>query len=117
MPREYDPASIDSRDHAHWMARAWAGCLLELHRIFEIKWPFSVGFILSHEIVRPRPSTATTGRLYFVNPLVIGPRTHRRRFTRGEADELIADDAHEFVHGGVRARLPQRGLRRRAHRA
>jgi hypothetical protein len=99
VPKEFDPGSNAFSDHAHWLAEAWAKCLLELHRAFGIHDAFSVGFLFSEEIEAEFEKSSEYGRVYFVNPLCYSKRGHRRRFSKSEKHRLIALAAHEFVHG------------------
>ena len=48
-PREFDPLDLAFSDHARWLATAWAGCLVELHALFDLDHEFSVGFLFSED--------------------------------------------------------------------
>jgi hypothetical protein len=47
VPAQYDPDSLAFSDYAHWLVRAWSGCLLELYDLHAIDECFSVGFVFS----------------------------------------------------------------------
>lgn len=100
IPKEFDPLGLEFSDYAHWLVLAWAGCLVELHTLFEIDHEFTVGFVFSEDNAAEFEKTDAYGRLYNLNPCVVGKRTSRRRFTKRDRGTIAAIAAHEFVHGG-----------------
>jgi hypothetical protein len=97
VPREFEPATFS--DHAKWLARAWAGCLLELHTIYQIKEEFSVGFLFSEDLEAEYEASGDYGRVFFLNPCDVTRKKTVRRFKKADKGRLLADAAHEFVHG------------------
>src|SRR4051794_31204948 len=98
VPREFDPLDVQFSDHAHWLARAWAGCLVELHALYDIDRKFSVGFVFSQEVEAEIETSSGYGRVFFLNPCRIEKRATRRRFKKADRGQIAACAAHEFVH-------------------
>ena len=101
MPREFDPENVAFSDHAHWLVKAWAGCLVELHARSEVDHKFSVGFVLSEEVEAEFEKSPEYGIVYYLNPCVIGKRSISRRWKKTNRGQIAAVAAHEFVHGGL----------------
>jgi hypothetical protein len=101
VPREYDPLDVRFSNYSYWLARAWSGCLVELHAVCEEEDQFSVGFVFSDEVEAEYEKSKDYGRVYFVNPCVMAKRSLRRRFRRADRGLLVSLAAHEFVHGGL----------------
>jgi hypothetical protein len=97
VPKEFEPATFS--DHAKWLAKAWAGCLLELHAIYQLKEEFSVGFLFSEDLEAEYEASGDYGRVFFLNPCDVTRKKTVRRFKKADKGQLIADAAHEFVHG------------------
>jgi hypothetical protein len=104
LPREFDPDSLAWSDHAQWLVRAYAGCLVELHEMFEVTDLFSVGFIHSEGTIAEWEMTPEYGVVYYLNPCLVGRRRSRRRFKRSSRHQILASAAHEFIHGGLNER-------------
>jgi hypothetical protein len=101
VPREFDPEGLGFSDHAHWLARAWSGCLLELHDLQAVDHRFSVGFVFSEQVEAEFEKSPEYGPVYYLNPSVIGKTSIRRRWKRADRGQIVAIAAHEFVHGGM----------------
>ena len=97
VPAEFDPATFS--DHAKWLAKAWAGCLVELHAIYDIDHQFSVGFLFSEDIEAEHETSEEYGRVYFLNPCKVSKEKSTRRYKKTDRFALLALVAHEFVHG------------------
>ena len=82
LPREFDPENLAFSDHAHWLVKAWAGCLVELHALFEVDHKFSVGFVFSEEVEAEFEKSPEYGSVYYLNPCVIGKRSISRRWKK-----------------------------------
>jgi hypothetical protein len=98
---EFDPDNLKFSDHAHWLIRAWAGSLLELHALHFIDKPFSIGFIFDETAIAQFEETSAYGRVFYLNPCRIARRMNKRRFTKGKRFTIVAFAAHEFVHGAL----------------
>lgn len=100
FPAEFDPLDVSFSDHAHWLVRAWAGCLLELYRMFEKEDKFSVGFIFAEDTIAEFEESTDYGTVYFLNPCHVGRKGMTRRYKKANRFQIAASAAHEFVHGG-----------------
>src|SRR5207248_11569541 len=100
VPREFDPEDLRFSDHAHWLVKAWAGCLLELYALHTIEDPFSVGFVFSEDAEAEFEKSSEYGVVYYLNPCVITRRSMKRRWKKDSRFQIAAIAAHEFVHGG-----------------
>ncbi len=100
VPEEFRPSSLAFSDHAHWLIRAYAGCLVELHEMFMVDRPFSVGFIFSQDCLAEFEQ-GDYGAVYYLNPCHVGKRRTTRRFKKANRLQIVAGAAHEFVHGGL----------------
>jgi hypothetical protein len=101
VPREFDPGDVRFSDHAHGLAKAWAGCLLELHALLEVDHQFAIGFIVSEDAEAEFEKSSEYGRAYYLNPCVVGRKSIRRRWKKTNRFQIAAIAAHEFVHGGL----------------
>lgn len=101
IPREFDPLGLKFSDHAHWLVRAWSGCLLELHDLHAVDHRFSVGFVFSEQVEAEFEKSPEYGIVYYLNPCVIAKRSIRRRWKQADRGQIAALAAHEFVHGGL----------------
>jgi hypothetical protein len=101
VPYPFDPDDIHFSDHAHWLVKAWAGCLLELHALHTVDDVFSVGFVFSADVEAEFESSPDYGKVYYLNPCRVAKRRFRRRFRQSERGRIAAIAAHEFVHGGM----------------
>ena len=101
IPSEFNPDLLAFSDHAHWIIRAWAGCLVELHRLHGIDHEFSVGFIHAEDTLAEYEYHRDYGRIYFINPCVVGEKKSLRRYKKASRFRIAATAAHEFVHGGL----------------
>jgi hypothetical protein len=101
LPRGFDPENLPLDKHAHWLAKAWAGCLLELHELHEVDQSFSVGFVFSEDVEAEFERSPEYGSVYYLNPSVIGKRSISRRWKKVDRGQIAAVAAHEFVHGGL----------------
>lgn len=101
MPREFDPDDVKFSDHAHWLVKAWSGCLLELHALYEFDHKFSIGFVLSEDVVAEAEKSSKYGRVYFLNPCLVGRKAITRRWKKSNRGGILATAAHEFVHGAL----------------
>ena len=88
VPAEFDPATFS--DHAKWLAKAWAGCLVELHAIYDIDHQFSVGFLFSEDIEAEHETSPDYGRVYFLNPCKVSKRRRTRRYKKTDRFALLA---------------------------
>jgi hypothetical protein len=93
-PRAFSP-------HAAWLARAWAGVLLELHGLHHITRGFCVGFVLDDEADAQYEEGPGGTRTFLINPAKPGKRGLIRKFRVADRDAIVAMAAHEFVHGGI----------------
>ncbi len=101
VPREFDPLDVQFSDYAHWLAWAYAGCLTELHRLFEIDHEFSTGFVFSDMAEAEFETSSEYGRVYYINPVRIGKRSNKHRYKKSQRGEIVSVVAHEFVHGAL----------------
>ena len=97
VPTEFNPDTLS--DHGKWVAKAWAGCLVELHAIYDLDHQFSVGFLFSEDIEAEHETSAEYGRVYFLNPCIVSKTKTTRRFKKADKHKLLALVAHEFTHG------------------
>lgn len=96
VPKGYEPASFSR--YAAWLAKSWAACLLELHYLYRIDKPFSVGFIFDEQLDAESESGAY-GQVYYINPCKVTKESHTQKFTKADRFDVLASAAHEFVHG------------------
>lgn len=101
VPEAFHPHSLKFSDHAAWLVRAWAGCLIELHELLAVDKPFSVGFIFAEDCEAESEDSREYGHVYYLNPCVVTRRSMRRRFAKKHKAQIAADAAHEFIHGGL----------------
>jgi hypothetical protein len=101
IPREFDPLDLKFSDHAQWVAKAWSGCMLELHALLNVDHEFTVGFVFSDDAEAEYEKSAAYGRVYYLNPCVIGKKSIRHRYKKTDRGQIAAVAAHEFVHGGL----------------
>jgi hypothetical protein len=101
VPDAYNPGSESFGDYAKWLARAWAGCLLELHDLLGVEEPFSVGFLFSEDIEAEYEKSPERGKVYYCSPCKVSRKGHSRRYTKADRFEVLASAAHEFVHGAL----------------
>jgi len=97
VPRDYDPESFSS--YAMWVAKSWAGCMLELHEIYKVDSPFSVGFVFVEDCLAEFESSGDYGKVYYINPCHVTRKSSTRRFKKADRFDILAIAAHEFVHG------------------
>lgn len=100
VPCEFNPDDLAFSDHAHWLVRAWAGCLVELHELHEDTTLFTVGFVLSEDCLAQWEMSAANGVVYYINPCIVGRKRSTRRWKRASRFDIVASAAHEYVHGG-----------------
>jgi hypothetical protein len=100
VPAEFHPDSLQFSDHARWLIRAYAGCLVTLYELHEIhNEPFTVGFVLSEDVIAEVATTPEHGLVYYLNPCVITRKRHKRRYTKATRHQILSAAAHEFIHG------------------
>jgi hypothetical protein len=107
---EADPASGAFSDHARWLVRAYAGCLVELHAMYEIDRPFTVGFLLSENVAAECEQNSEDGLVYYLNPCVVGKTRSKRKCRKANRYQILAAAAHEFIHGGLDERYHDEGF-------
>ena len=101
IPSKFNPDLLAFSDHAHWIVKAWAGSLVELHRMFEIDQTFTVGFVHSEEALAEYEFNPEYGRIYFINPCNVGEKRSHRRYKKANRHDILATAIHEFIHGGL----------------
>jgi hypothetical protein len=99
IPREFDPWDLLFSNHAFWLAKAWSGCLLEMHRIFEVDHRFAIGFVISETTLAEFEKSPVYGRVYYLNPCIVTRKAITRRWKKDARTGIAATAAHEFVHG------------------
>jgi hypothetical protein len=104
LPDEFQPGTLTWSDHAQFLVRSYAGCLVELHEMFEVTDLFSVGFIHAEGTIAEWEMTPDYGCAYYLNPCLVGKRRSTRRFKRSSRHQILATAAHEFVHGALNER-------------
>jgi hypothetical protein len=101
VPPQYDPDDLAFSDYAHWLVKAWSGCLLELHALHEVNDWFSVGFVFSEGVAAESEHSPTYGQVYYLNPCFVTRKGFTRRFKKESRFQIVSAAAHEFVHGAL----------------
>jgi hypothetical protein len=103
-PPFYLPDNAFFGSYQRTLARYWAECLLELHRLVGHSATFSVGFVLDDQS-EAECEHGDYGLVYYVNPIEViqqkgsTSRSFRKRFKLTEKHRILALAVHEFVHG------------------
>lgn len=116
VPNYYVPTSPEFGTYAKKLAVIWGKLMLTMHRLFENKEPFSIGFIFAEPEVGDDAVTNdvtaaefedsnTYGKVFYLNPVCVvkqqnsESRSFKKRFLLTERNKLITYACHEFVHG------------------
>lgn len=104
IPNYYLPDSASFGTYARKLARIWGRLMLEMHRVFDHKDDFGIGFIFDDETTAEHEE-GEFGRVYYISPAEIvtqassNSKSFKKRFALTERNRLLAVAAHEFVHG------------------
>lgn len=112
VPDYYKPNSPEFGTYAKKLAIIWGKLMLTMHKLFDSKDAFSIGFIFAEPDDDSDDTTLAEyeesdryGKVYYLNPVRVvkqansQSRSFKKRFLLTERNKLITYACHEFVHG------------------
>lgn len=109
IPNHFLPHSEEFGNYSKKLAIIWGKVMLTMHRLFDDKSPFTIGFIFSSsedgDTVAEYEYSDSYGHVYYINPAVVveqkssKSRSFKKRFLLTARNEFIVTALHEFVHG------------------
>ena len=104
-PSYFQPSQPDFGHYPQTLARYWIRCIMQLHQLFEHSATFSVGFILTEDLVAEYETKGPYGNVYYLNPAHVvtqnrsASRSFKKRWQLTDRHAVLAVAVHEFIHG------------------